>query len=885
MNALIAFFKSILEVSLFASAMIIVVLLIKAIVKDRINIKVISILWLLVILRLCLPGMLESPVHVDGLFPALTEAQEVTEQPALQSEDTRFYQKNTAVNPLADNKAVTPGEAVNQNQTATAGQRTVTIYEQALGFLKSLDLWLVAAIVWLIGGAIVLASVLKESLSFGLRIRKSSRPLHDKGILDIVAAHRAANRLRRTIRVSVCSSIQMPLAFGVFHPHILLPAHMTEKLSEEHIDAILLHEVCHIKRNDILKSYACVLAKALHWFNPLVWVSMKKVKADMEFACDQRVLRFFKTGQEIKYCESLLIATRFMKQMKIPQFATTLCESRSNLKVRIVKMIKPQKKSRPAVAISLALALIMFVAGFTTACQPTPEEPIVVGKEQEVMLSAAAQTPSAFDTVAEQVDSPASYTSEVSAADGKLTVSAGAAAVVLSDTNTMSILRVTAADFMQKQVDGLISALFEGRTLYEVEYGPETKDELSEQIVRWEQLKKTEEYSSEGDQAQVEEHIAMLKGKYEKAPETSEDIIIESDGQLKQTELTDYETEAHIAYYMGLNATTNPDDYTKAARIWVQNNNDLTEPIIDVRTDEDGNVTGMSGRFVRRMAMLKYENRSDASNSNFAQHTPISVDENTVIDDPEVLAKLATTPAQAKAQVEDMLARAGIDNMTVVAMYLTDDENLGNYDGLVSPAEHYAYKLILCRIVDGVPVAYIRGSSGGAGAMENAIDEAIKNGDKNAGEQAYSNMAEWAYETIDVMVNDTGIISLDWYSPLELGDIVVANATLLPFADISDKFEKQMKIKWETRANGEGLEFISFTVDHVSLEYQRIAEQDALDSGLLVPVWNFYGTCTAPTSDGGDVGRSFIGGDDYYSNPLMTMNAIDGSIIDIGQGY
>ena len=81
------------------------------------------------------------------------------------------------------------------------------------------------------------------------------------------------------------------------------------------------------------------------------------------------------------------------------------------------------------------------------------------------------------------------------------------------------------------------------------------------------------------------------------------------------------------------------------------------------------------------------------------------------------------------------------------------------------------------------------------------------------------------YETIDVMVDDTGIISLEWCSPLELGDIVVTNAALLPFADIADKFEKQMNIQWETRANEEGLESITFTVDHVSLEYQRITEQ------------------------------------------------------------
>jgi hypothetical protein len=681
----------------------------------------------------------------------------------------------------------------------------------------------------------------------------------------------------------------MPLVIGVFKPHILLPTHMVKTMEGKFLYTILLHEVCHIKRNDVIKSYACVIAKAIHWFNPIVWIGVKRMKEDMEFSCDQHVFTILGNEQGIHYCESLIQATRFLTNRKAPQLASSLCEKNSHLKKRVVKMINQKRTSKSAAAISLILAFIMCVACFTTACQPTPEEPIVIGKDQGDMLFAAAQTPSTRGTLVEQTKAPVSYTTNVSAAGGKLSVVSDGAAVVLPDTDAMSIMRVSAADFTQEQVDGLISALFEGQKLYEVKYGPETKDEISEQIVRWQQLKNTEEYSSEGDQAQVDAHIAMLKEKYENAPETSEDIIIESDGQLKQQESIDYETGEHISYNMGINATTNPDDPAKAARISVENNSDMTESIVDIRTDEDGNITGMSGRFMRRMAMLMYENRGDASDSNFGQNPPTPVDEDTVIDDPEVLSKLTTTPAEAKALVEDMLARAGIDHMAVVAMYLTDDENLGNYDGIVSDAEHYAYQLYLCRTIGGVPVAYLKASSGGVVDMENEISAAKENGDTDAMEQAYSNLVEWYYETIDVMVDDTGIISFNWWSPLDIGETVVENATLMPFDDIAAKFEQQMQLKWEPQAKDEYTTDIAFAVDHVSLEYQRVAEQNETGTGLLVPVWNFYGTSVTTynlgdTSDGSDTADARKSG---FSEPvsLMTINAVDGSIIDIVQGY
>ena len=540
---------------------------------------------------------------------------------------------------------------------------------------------------------------------------------------------------------------------------------------------------------------------------------------------------------------------------------------------------------------TLLVALILLIIT-VSACQPTPEERIVVGKDQDTMLEAAAQTPEAqeqIETLAEQVQAPQAYTSEVSAADGKLTVSADGAAVVLPDTDTIPVLRVSAADFKQEQVDGLISALFEGQTLYEVEYGKETKDDIMQQIINTKRLKETEEYSSEGDQQSLDAHIAVLQAKHERAPETSEDVISVSDGQLKQEETTDYETGEHISYNMGLNATTNPDDAAKAARISVQNNSDMTGSIVNIRTDEDGNITGMSGRFMRRMAMLMYENRGDAYDSNFGQNPPTSVDEDTVIDDSEVLEKLKTTPAEAKALVEDMLSRAGIYNMAVVAMYLTDDENLGNYDDIVSDAEHYAYQMYLCRTVGGVPVAYLKASSGDVVDMENEMGAARESGDTDAMAQAYSNVVEWYYESIDVMVNDTGIISFDWWSPLNIGETVVESAALLPFDDIAAKFEQQMQIEWEAQAKNEYTAGMTFAVDHVSLEYQRIAEQDATETGLLVPVWNFYGTSVTTydlkdTGDGSEVADTRKSG---FSQPvsLMTINAVDGSIIDIVQGY
>ncbi|MDD5017048.1 MAG: DUF6034 family protein [Eubacteriales bacterium] len=871
---------TLLEITIYSAILFGAVWLFRALLKKHLSPMLLYMAWFIVIARLLMPVTVASGFSLF-VIPSAEESAAQTESADLS--ELLNGLNNTVVLDQSESQTQTYSD-VQQSETSQTQTAQNAVAETTTSAANApLEItWETALIaLWLMGMAVMLIQMGVSTIRLKKRLKNAgSVPPEWQRMAEDIESELG---LRRSVRVVMIAGFPSPALSAGIRPVVVLPEEMLEK-TDALVRFALLHEMTHIKRKDHIVSLLLLLLRAVYWFNPIVWLTVRQMRLDMETACDSTLTRPMSTSDRKQYASTIL--SMFARKQVRYVLGMSLGQTKKTAERRLRGVFMRGKSSRKAHVTALILTAVLLISCFTTACQPTPEEEIVVGKDQDEMLSAAAQTQEAeSEMVSEQVDAPETYTANVTAAEGKLNVIADNASVILPNVDAIPILRVEAADFTQAQVDGLISALLGGQTIYEVTYGADTKDEIMQQILNLKRLKETDEYASEGDQAQLSEDIEMLEAKYEQAPETSEDITVESDGQLKQEELTDYETGAHIAYYMGLNATTNPDDYTKAARILVQNNNDMTQSIVDVRTDEDGNITGMSGRFVRRMAMLKYENRGDASGSNFAQHTPISVAEDTVIDDPEVLAKLATTPGGAKALVEDMLARAGIDNMTVVAMYLTDDENLGNYDGLVLPAEHYAYKLILCRTVDGVPVSYIRCSSGGGADMENRISAALESGDEDAVEQAYSNMAEWAYETIDVMVDDTGIISLDWYSPLELGDIVVENAALLPFADIADKFEKQMKIEWETQANGEGLESISFTVDHVSLEYQRIAEQDALDSGLLVPVWNFYGTCTAPTSDGGDVGSSFLGGDDYYSNPMMTINAIDGSIIDIVQGY
>ena len=135
---------------------------------------------------------------------------------------------------------------------------------------------------------------------------------------------------------------------------------------------------------------------------------------------------------------------------------------------------------------------------------------------------------------------------------------------------------------------------------------------------------------------------------------------------------------------------------------------------------------------------------------------------------------------------------------------------------------------------------------------------------------------EWGGEAIEFMINDAGIVGFSWNAPLEIMETVVDHASLQPFEQVRDTFEKMMPM---TGASNDPEHFgKEINIDRVTLTYSRISEKDSFDTGLVVPVWGFRGTS-----------KDFLVSEGYPMNPTystqMAINAIDGSVIDSILGY
>ena len=111
------------------------------------------------------------------------------------------------------------------------------------------------------------------------------RSLEDKWLYATIISYKYWLGIRRDIRLMESPLVDVPVVMGVFRPVIILPQGLTVSLDQNQLKVIIFHELCHIKRHDLLKNTVWLIGRGLHWFNPFVLLAYRAYLADAEQAC------------------------------------------------------------------------------------------------------------------------------------------------------------------------------------------------------------------------------------------------------------------------------------------------------------------------------------------------------------------------------------------------------------------------------------------------------------------------------------------------------------------------------------------------------------------------------------------------------------------------
>lgn len=332
-----------------SSLLIAAVLCIRALAGDRLSARLRYALWGLVLVRLLIPVSIgESALSLQNWLPdapaettwtaptvqqaypvqrpVITESRlpEVTEQLPVMNETTETNQYSQPVQEVVANETIQP-------ETLPEPVNVLTI-------------------VWVVGMVIVGAVFLVTNVHLALRLRRSRR-----------------YAMTEIVPVYVTEAVEVPCLFGVLHPAVYItPDVWEDSLALRHVIA---HELTHYRHRDHLWSLLRCAAVTLHWYNPLVWAAAVLSRKDGELACDEGALRKLGGYERTAYARTLMELTCGSPRGML-MAATSLADSESDLKTRVLRIVKNPKMTVTACAVALLIALVIAVVVFTGVPDP-----------------------------------------------------------------------------------------------------------------------------------------------------------------------------------------------------------------------------------------------------------------------------------------------------------------------------------------------------------------------------------------------------------------------------------------------------------------------------------------------------------------------------------
>jgi beta-lactamase regulating signal transducer with metallopeptidase domain len=223
--------------------------------------------------------------------------------------------------------------------------------------------------IWIAGVFAILSFILREHLRFSSWL-KLEPPATDSALVFLLEACKRDLGVRRRVRPIATDCGSTPALHGWLQPQLLVPRRCLEQLQPQELRMVLLHELAHVKRHDILLNWLLICIQAVHWFNPLVWVALRQLRADRELVCDAMVLRALGCEEQRLYGETLIkLLDAFSAAPFCPSLVPVL-NSKQEIKRRITMISQFKPASRLAwLALALAITVLCLLT-FTRAADP-----------------------------------------------------------------------------------------------------------------------------------------------------------------------------------------------------------------------------------------------------------------------------------------------------------------------------------------------------------------------------------------------------------------------------------------------------------------------------------------------------------------------------------
>lgn len=299
----------ILVSSVKGGILVAIILVIKTLVRNRLDTNWHYAIWALLFIQLVLPWAPASPLSIYKLFPtSFVEAtihSDLIHSEQIPSSSTEISNRFISIKLPTSYKASKPNYSTVKKPLPVVSEPILPYSTSLRHTILDLATW-----IWL---AVVTFFVIRIGINeyyFCKKIKRSKLVL-DPHLLTILEDCKQLTSISKNIILMETDALKSPALFGVFRTRVLLPTGLADKLTSKQLAHIFLHELVHYKRHDIAINWIAGTLRIIHWFNPLIWYGFNLVQDDQELSCDALAIRYLKPEVIHDYGRTLISVLEF----------------------------------------------------------------------------------------------------------------------------------------------------------------------------------------------------------------------------------------------------------------------------------------------------------------------------------------------------------------------------------------------------------------------------------------------------------------------------------------------------------------------------------------------------------------------------------------------
>ncbi len=335
-------FETIVLSSLIGSLIVLMILIIKEIFKNKLNCTFHYYIWIILLIKLIVPFGPKTSLNLSNMYQKFNLQSTVN--------DTQIKSAQQLENTDLDNSV----------PISTFQPSNKSVISKAINIPSKdkVNIEKVLCFVWIFG-VVLLIGVTAAG-------HKRLREIIRSSIKDIDSTHKeilynCMNSMNITTELEILYSpkISTPSLCGFIKPKILIPVSIADNVSDEEFKYIIMHELSHLKNKDIILNWVITSLSVIYWFSPILLYGFHKMKQDCEFSCDGQVISRLREGENLQYGNAIIRVLELGGNSRRLVGTTSMVMNSSEIKRRIIMISKYKKINIKNVLLGVIIIVII----------------------------------------------------------------------------------------------------------------------------------------------------------------------------------------------------------------------------------------------------------------------------------------------------------------------------------------------------------------------------------------------------------------------------------------------------------------------------------------------------------------------------------------------